>query len=237
MKKAFKYYFFAWAVMFVLFNIVVIALPKEVTIAGFTYTKLGGLSWIILILFEICFIAHLFCTAVALRQNKLSGTFYRLPLIRLSYGCLILTVILGCIAMAVPALPSWIPLIITLIITAVYIMAVLKAAAAAELVENIDENVRANTSFIRDLTVDASALMSRAKSDEVKAACKKVYEALRYSDPMSSEALADVEGRIKAEFAVLADAVLLEKEDALKSATDELLILITERNQACKINK
>ena len=44
MKKAFKYYLIAWAIMFVLFNIAVVALPKEFSILGVNYVKFGGLS-------------------------------------------------------------------------------------------------------------------------------------------------------------------------------------------------
>ena len=168
MKKAFKFYLIAWAILFVIFNIVVIVPPKETTIAGITYTKLGGLSWITLIVFELCFVGHLICTWIALRQNKLSGTFYRLPLIRLSYACIIVTTVIGCVMMAVPNLPDWIPLIVVLIIMSLYAVAVLKAAAAAEVVEQIDEKVKVQTAFVRDLTVDASTLTTRAKSEPVK---------------------------------------------------------------------
>ena len=237
MKKAFKFYLIAWAILFVIFNVVVIALPKETTIAGVTYVKLGGLSWITLILFELCFIGHLVCTWIALKQNKLSGTFYRLPLIRLSYACIIVTTVIGCVMMAVPNLPSWIPLIVALIIMALYAVAVLKAAAAAEIVEQIDEKVRTKTAFIRDLTVDANTLMTRAKSEPVKAACKKVYEAVRFSDPMTSDALADVESRIRAEFDAFTDVVLSDNADAANASMGELLSLLTERNRTCKANK
>ena len=237
MKRAFKFYLIAWAILFVIFNVVVIALPKETTIAGVTYQKLGGLSWITLILFELCFVGHLVCTWIALKRNKLSGTFYRLPLIRLSYACIIVTTVIGCVMMAVPNLPDWIPLIVVLIIMALYAVAVLKAAAAAEIVEQIDEKVRTKTAFIRDLTVDASTLMTRAKSEPVKNACKKVYEAVRYSDPMTSEALADVESRIRTEFDSFTDVVLSDNADAVNASADELLSLLTERNKTCKANK
>ena len=237
MKKAFRFYLIAWAILFVIFNVVVIVLPKEAVIAGVTYTKLGGLSWITLILFELCFIGHLICTWIALRQNKLSGTFYRLPLIRLSYACIIVTTVIGCVMMAVPNLPSWIPLIVALIIMALYAVAVLKAAAAAEVVEQIDEKVKVQTAFVRDLTVDASTLMTRAKSEPVKNACKKVYEAVRYSDPVTSDALADVENRIRTEFNAFTDAVLSDNADAVNASADELLTLIKERNSRCKMEK
>ncbi len=237
MKKGFKFYLIAWAILFVIFNVVVIVLPKETTIAGVTYTKLGGLSWITLILFELCFVGHLICTWIALKQNKLSGMFYRLPLIRLSYACIIVTTVIGCVMMAVPNLPSWIPLIAVLIIMALYAVAVLKAAAAAEIVGQIDEKVKVQTAFVRDLTADASTLTTRAKSEPVKAACKKVYGAVRYSDPMTSDALSDVESRIRTEFDAFTDAVLSDNTDAANASADELLSLITERNRTCKANK
>ena len=237
MKKTFRFYLIAWAILFVIFNVVVIVLPKETTVAGVTFTKFGGLSWITLILFELCFIGHLICTWIALRQNKLSGTFYRLPLIRLSYACIIVTTVIGCVMMAIPNLPSWIPLIAALIIMALYAVAVVKAAAAAHIVEHIDETVRTDTAFIRNLTAEANTLVTRAKSEKVRAACKKIAEAVRYSDPMSSGALADVENRIHAEFNAFSDAVLSDNADAVNASADTLLSLIAERNQICKAGK
>ena len=236
MKKMFKFYLVAWAIMFVLFNIAVIALPREFTILGVTYEKFGGVSWVTLIVLELCFLLHLALTAVALRQKRLSGTFYRLPLIRLSYGCVIVTTIVAVVAM-LAFLPSWIPLALALLILAVYAFAILKAVVAAELVESVDEKTRAKTSFIRNLTVDADSLLARAKSEPVKAACKKVFEALRYSDPVSAYGLVDVEERIKAEFDALTDAVIADDPKAVSASADELLTLIAERNKKSKAGK
>ena len=236
MKKMFKFYLIAWAIMFVLFNIVVVALPKEFTILGVTYEKFAGVSWVTLIVMELCFLLHLALTAVAMKQNRLSGTFYRLPLIRLSYVCVALTLIVASMAMLV-FIPSWIPLALALLILAVYAFAVLKAEVAAELVEGVDAKTRARTSFIRDLIADADSLLSRAKSEPVKAACKKVFEALRYSDPVSAYGLVDVEERIKAEFDVLTDAVIADDPKAVSASADELLTLIAERNKKSKAGK
>lgn len=236
MKKMFKFYLVAWAIMFVLFNIAVIALPKEFTILGVTYEKFGGASWMTLIVLELCFLLHLALTSVALRQKRLSGTFYRLPLIRLSYGCVIMTTIVAVVAM-LAFLPSWIPLALAVLILAAYAFAILKAVVAAELVESVDEKTRAKTSFIRNLTVDADSLLARAKSEPVKAACKKVFEALRYSDPVSAYGLVDVEERIKAEFDALTDAVIADDPKAVSASADELLTLIAERNKKSKAGK
>lgn len=237
MKKAFKFYLVIWAILFVTFHIVLIALPKEMTIGGVTFTKLGGSSWIALVLMEICFLGNLFFTTVALRQNKLSGTFYRLPIIGLAFGSVIVTTVIGCIAMAIPNIPSWIPPIAMLLVMAFYAAAVMTAAAAAKIAEGVDEKITVKTSFVRDLAIDADTLITRAKSEPVKTACKKVYEAVRYSDPLSGDTLHDVEARIRTEFDGLTDAVLSDDADAANAAADELLSLIRERNQKCKAEK
>ena len=71
----------------------------------------------------------------------------------------------------------------------------------------------------------------------MKAACKKVFEALRYSDPVSAYGLVDVEERIKAEFDVLTDAVIADDPKAVSASADELLTLIAERNKKSKAGK
>lgn len=79
--------------------------------------------------------------------------------------------------------------------------------------------------------------MSRASSDEMKAEAKKVYEAIRYSDPMSNDALANIENQIQNEFNVFADAVKNNDIDLAKSASYEFVILINNRNSKCKFLK
>lgn len=78
--------------------------------------------------------------------------------------------------------------------------------------------------------------MARAKDDTAKAACKKVYEAVRCSDPMSNDALAGTESQITLKFAEFSDAVQSGSNDISKLA-DELTILLNDRNKKCKLLK
>ena len=101
----------------------------------------------------------------------------------------------------------------------------------------IDEKVRENAMFMRSLTADANALAARAKSEPVKAACKKVVEAVRYSDPMSNEALYGVESQITTEFSALQSAVIADSAEDAAASAGELLGLLKERNEKCKLLK
>ena len=79
--------------------------------------------------------------------------------------------------------------------------------------------------------------MSSAGNDEIKAEIKKVYEAFRFSDPMSSDALNDIEDRIQNQFNLLQEVVITENTEKVSQVSKDLLNLIDYRNKKCKITK
>ena len=206
MKKGLKLYVIAWAIMFILFNVAVYFLPQEFTLLGVTYEKFGGMSRVTLIVLEVCFLLHLILTAVALNQKKLSGTFYRLPLIRISYGCLVVTLILAVVAM-LAIIPSWVPLALALLVLAIYAFAILKAGAAAALVEGVDKKVEASTRSMKALYAAVAACADRCADPELKKPVQKLAEALRYADPVSSEATREAENTLRMYLVDLESAV------------------------------
>ena len=86
-------------------------------------------------------------------------------------------------------------------------------------------------------TADAEVILASAKSAEIKAECKKVYEALRYSDPMSNEALSVTEGKITVKLGELKAAASADDAEKTKTAAEDLMLLIKERNTKCKALK
>ena len=230
MKKGFKTYAIAWAILLVLFNVIVFALPNEFM----GYTKLDATFWTAYIFITLAFIGQLVCANVAFRAENARRMFYNVPLITVSYSGLILSLIFGALTMAIPKLPNWVGIILCVLVLGFTAIAVIKAKAAADIVEKLDDRVKSQTSFIRNMTAEAESLMSRAKSPEAKAACKKVYESLRYSDPMSNEALSVIEAKISGKIDEFASAVGADDAEKAKEIADEIVILIGDRNIKCK---
>ena len=139
--------------------------------------------------------------------------------------------------MLISPLPYWAGAILCAILLAVQILSVTKAQAAVELVTQTDAKIKTQTFFIKSLTVDADTLMAQAKSETVKAECRKVYEAIRYSDPMSNEALAPTESQITVKFAELSDAVKEDNAEKVAEVANEVIILIGDRNKKCRLLK
>ena len=225
MNKNQKYYIGFWVILFLVFQAIAFIAPGWSNIEKYTSS-----FWIGYVFISISFIGQLICTLTALKEQNLTKLFYKIPLIRVSYIGLIVSFIVGGACMLLPLMPYWVGAVVAVIVLAVTALAVVKASAAADIVAEIDEKVRKQTFFIRNLTIEAETLMSKAKEPESKVLCKKIYEALRYSDPMSSEELSTIEGKIEAQFAVFSDTFSSD-------VAEEILLLIGERNRKCKLLK
>lgn len=232
MKKAFRFYSVIWAILLVLFNVI-----SFVSVGWAGVSKYTPSFWIGYIFITIAFIGQIICTYFALKDNELKKTFYNVSLISTSYTGLILSFIFGGLCMIISPLPYWVGIILCAIILSGNVIAVVKASAAIDIVGSIDEKAKESTLFIKALTVDAESLMSRAKSEAVKSECKKVYEAVRYSDPMSNSALSSIESEITIKFAKLSDAVVDDNFEVTSALVGELIILIGDRNKKCKLLK
>ena len=228
MKKLFKFYFILWLVLLALFNVIAF-----VSVGWIGYEKYTPSFWIGYGFIMASFFGQLGCAWAAFRAENLQKLFYNIPLFRVSYAGLIASFVVGGLCMLISPLPYWVGILTCAITLALMIHAENKAALAAQLVAEVDEKVKTNTYFIRSLTADAEGLMAKALPEN-KAACKKVYEALRYSDPMSHEALADIEGEISLRFAAL-EAAGADAE--FSAVADELCALIADRNRKCKVLK
>lgn len=230
MNKNFKYYIAAWAVLAVIFNVIAFATPA---VAG--ASKFDGAFWSGYVLIMLALIGQLVCAYFAFKAKSKEQIFLRLSLVTVSYSALILSFVVGAACMLIPNLPNWVGIILCALILGFTAVSVIKANAAVELVRETDTRVKEKTAFIRMMTVDADNLMARAQTDEAKAMCKKVYEALRYSDPMSCNALSGTEAEISEKFSAFAAAV--KNGENASELADELIALIGDRNRMCKVMK
>jgi len=232
MKKRFSLYAIFWLVLFALFHAIAFLS------AGWDgQEKYTASFWIGYSLITVTFIAQFVCTFLVFRGDNSQKLFYNISLLKTSYAGLIASFIFGGLCMLISPLPYWVGGILCAVVLACNVLAVLKTTAAISEVERIDEKVKTQTLFIKSLTVDADTLMAQAKSEAVKAECKKVYEAVRYSDPMSHETLASVEAEISQHFASLSAAVKEDDPQKVTEIANEVAILIGDRNKKCKVLK
>ena len=234
MKRNFKSYALIWAIMLAAFNAVVFLVRP--VIPGYAVNDGAGF-WTAWAFIMAAFAGNLVCAYFAFKAQSLKKLFYNLPLITVSYAGLIVMLVLGGALMLIPGCPAWIAAVVCLIAAAVTAAAVVRADWAGKAADAVDEKAKAQTQLIKLLTVNAETLLAKAKTPDEKAAAKKVYEALRYSDPMNSEALSAEEAKIAAKIEELSAAVNNADEKTAGATTDETVLLIKERNNKCRLLK
>ena len=216
----FKYYVISWVALLAAFNAIVF-----VCAAG----NFTSAFWIGYAFITVAFVGQLICAAIAFKPENLTKKFYNMPIVTESYAGLILMLIFGGIFMTVPGLPQWPGIVMCVVILALTIITVMQAAAVSDMVEAIDKKVADDTSFIKDMTAQAQALISKAKSEEVKAECVKVYEAFRYSPKRSDSSNASLDAEIKTKYAEFISAVEENNYEKSSRLSSEMVGLLNQR--------
>ena len=173
-SKNFKLYAIVWAILAVVFNVIVFVSPSEIKCES----KFTDTFWIGYALVMIGFVGQLACSYIGLKDDNLTKVFYNIPLLRVSVIGLVVSAVAGSIFMAITA-QTWIAAIVSVVVLAFVAIATIKAHAAGDIVESVEKKIKEQTFFIKTLTVDAQNLMARAVTPESKDLVKKVYEAVR----------------------------------------------------------
>ena len=229
MKKSFKFYAIGWALLFALFNAIIFLIPAWPTLEKYTPS-----FWIGFSVANVAMLGQLVCAWITLRDGNPRKTFYNLSSLGVSYAGLFITVFVGLFFVAFSPLPGWIAAIICPLVLIANIFAAAKVRMAVEIIAHIDEKVKNATAFIYDMRAESESLIARAKTDEAKAICKKISDAFKYSDPMSKEELASIDYEIRTSFDLLKLALKEDQMTGVESESEELLALMTERNNKCK---
>lgn len=229
MTKSFKVYLLIWTMCLIIFNIVIFASPARINVVN-------GNFWIGYIFIIIAFLIQLACTYIALKKENLKRMFYNISLILISYIYLFLLIVVGTICIVLPAQIS-ITIILCIILTGLFTFIIIVTCFSISFVSNIDREIKSKTFTIKQLTVDAEHLINVAKTDELKIVCKKVYEALRYSDPMNNMSLSEINQLIQNEFKTFENAINENDIEIAQAISIELINLIDKRNKKCTLLK
>lgn len=220
-------------------GITTVQIPESVTSIDtkFTSARYTAYFYTAIIILAVGYAFSIASTFIGFKkQQNAEGTFYGVPFVYSGLSTFILVAILSGISIFVGASPL-LQAIIAIVIFACALGKLLKKSVARELIVERGEQVKKQTQFIKMLTVDAQTLNSTAKSDTAKELTQKVYETIRYSDPMSTDALSDIEKSIQEKYDEFENFINKEDINNAKIVADDLIPLIKKRNNRCKALK
>ena len=215
----------AYAVLviaFALFNVIAFFIPTEKT----------ATFWIAYAFSAIAFLLQIVIWKLAFKgTDTIKSKFLGIPLLSVGFRYLAIQVIAFAVFMILPALPTWIPIVVCSVILGGSAICLIGTETGIEEINRVEEKVEKKVFYIKSLQVDVEMLASTETDADTKAALTKLAEKIRFSDPMSNDALADLEAEISAKVKELKTA---ENKAEIITVLDSL---ITERNKKAKLLK
>jgi hypothetical protein len=222
MKKNKMMVYSILAIAFALFNVVAFAIPTAKT----------ATFWIAYAFTIVAFASHIVIFNFAFKdENNLKSNFLGIPLISVGIKYFTAQIIAFIVFMLLPTIPNWVAIVVCALILGISVIRLIGTKAAIKEINHIDKKVEKKVFYIRSLQIDVEMLASAEADENIKSSLTKLAEKIRFSDPMSNEALSGLEIEIADKVAELKTA---ENKEELIFAID---LLITERNKKAKILK
>lgn len=229
-KNTIRWWVILTAVL-VVYNVIAFAVP-------FPKNAVFLLSWVftmISIITQICVIRTAFYQGEGTKSK-----FYGFPIAKIGVMYLACQIVLGLAFMAmglVTAVPMWIPLVLYVGLLGASAIGFVAVDAVRDEVERQDTTLKKDVSCMQSLQFKAMAILGQLERGPVKEAAEKFAEALRFSDPVSSESLREIES----ELSCCVDDIRQAITDGDSAGAIALLkhanALLLERNRLCKLNK
>lgn len=229
MKKNSVRWWIVLAAVLVLYHVVIFAVPFE-------HTTVFFLSWAFTLL---AMVAQVYVIRTAFYKDEgIRSKFYGFPIAKIGVTYLLAQLVLGLGFMAAgQVVATWIPLVVYAVLLAGAMIGLVAADVARDEVEKQDAKLQAKISVMRTLQSKAAALPELADSEELSAQLTKFAEAVRFSDPVSSEALQDAEAALVSCVNELEQALMNKDTQAALSLIQKSTAALNERNRLCKLNK
>lgn len=195
--------------------------------------------WISYVFQLLTFVAIII--ALALLENKnlrLHDWLFRLPLIKHSVIYAFCELIVSVTFMIVSHKLFWgIALAVQIILLGIYLVFALSCLVAKEMVTEVNNNINIHNTNIKLLRLDAEMVARTTHDEVVKEAFTKLAEQIRYSDPMGSDKLAELENELSICVKSAFDAVKRNDSKQSMEYYNRAVLLLVERNEKCKIYK
>ena len=216
------------AILFVVLSVIAFVLPFQKT----------ATFWLSYAFAVIAIAVQIYAYPKAFDGPTVKSKFYGFPLARVSTIYLIAQIVLSLIFMVVSKwVPAWIPVVLFALLLGAAAIGFIAAEGVRDEVERQDVVHKANVTTMRALQSKAVFVASQCEDAETKQALDAFAEALRFSDPVSSDALTDIEENLTGLVEELGNAVLDKDFEAARTLCAKASTLLADRNRMCKLNK
>lgn len=195
--------------------------------------------WLSFAFTVIAFAAQLYVFKISFRNGESTRSkFYGFPIARIGVVYLAVQLVLGLLVMALAKwIPAWAGAVVFVVVLAVAAVGCIAADMMRDEVERQDVQLKKDVSAMRAMQSKANALVNQCDAPELKNELEKLAEDFRFSDPVSSEALADIEASLSACLDELQRSLTDGDMESAAVLCRRAKAALSERNRLCKLNK
>lgn len=219
-----KYVYIETIIILIVVNLVAFLIPTTLTINFwisyiFTIIAIGVSTYIRLKFTE--------------KQLNMTSRFYKIPTLYVAWIFSTVQIISFIIFKFGEEIPTWLVILVSVLILVVSLLGFITLDSTVEYIENIDKEIKSKVQFLKILQADVEMLIERTENIECKEKLQELADKIRYSDPMSSEQLVDIEKAISDSIGTLKNM----NDGMIVDRIPSVLLLLEERNKKCKILK
>lgn len=227
MNKKVKSSFLVYAIILFVYLVLFLAIP---------FPK-GAAAWVCFAFTIITVLAGAGITYYAFSKgNDLRSKVYGFPVFRIGVIYCAVQLIVGvviCVVGSFVDVPAWIAVVVSVIILALSAIGVVAADNTRDIITEQEAQTAASIKKMNTFKLDIQYVVETCTDDELKKQLQKLAEKFKYSDPVSSEELADIETQLETEVKALSELVSSDIPSA-KSKAQSIEILLADRNRRCK---
>ena len=215
------------AVIAAVFSLIAFVLPVEKTAVFWLAYGCG--------LFAILFQLYIFKISF---DGDAKSRFYGFPIARVGVYYLAFQLIFSIAEIALASIiPLWVAVIVNALLLALAVIGCVTTDAMRDEIIRQDEQLKKDVSRMRELQSMAASMLAQCTDEDMKQAVKKIADELRFSDPVSSEATAELEEDMRNQMKDIQQAIVDGDEESVKTLCAKLMGSLVERNRSCSVSK
>lgn len=172
-----------------------------------------------------------------IKSHDAKSKFYGFPIARIGaiYG--LVQLVAGLLFMALAQwVPVWLAVLVFAVALGAAVIGLIGAEAVVDEIKVQDEKLKKDVALMRDLQSKINGIAGIC-TPEVREDVKKLAEEFRFSDPVSSAAIAGIEAELASCVDELQVAVVEGDSAAVRTLCRRAGGALVERNRLCKLNK
>ena len=222
----------------VAFGLIYVILLGVFNLLVFTISKSrNDVFWLSYGFMTLAFVVQIVSMFMSFKSADVETAFFGIPLASFSVFYLCAELVIGALFMIFQMASFTLALVIQVLVLAVFLIIAIISLLSRDTVQQISDNVKEHVSNLKSVLVDIEMLMDGCTDPELKADLRKLSETVKYSDPISNEAVADVEQRIMRKISELRINIDDNQIADAKQSCADLERLYVERTKKLAISK